>query len=348
LSQARLDKPAGFFNSAYAAIVPLVFVGALIVYKSSSSIAAVRRTWTEGSLSTRPDVVELGTGTFLVALERSLNYGIVILPALIFGILIGAAVRAFVHPDLLARALGGRGIGSQLRAAAAGAPLMLCSCCIAPVFNTAYERGLRLASSITLMLASPSLNPAALLLTFVLLPAETALARLVMAILAVLGAGVLIEALFPRVRAISVDCVKVETEVPAGIRDGARRFVGSVGHVFVRTVPALAIGVVGSMILVQYMPQELLSSDTVRVLAIIVVATVAVPLALPTFFEIPLALGLIAAGAPTGAALALLFAGPAVNLPSLLTLAKTTSWKVSASLALAIWAIAVAGGLVAG
>jgi uncharacterized membrane protein YraQ (UPF0718 family) len=102
------------------------------------------------------------------------------------------------------------------------------------------------------------------------------------------------------------------------------------------------------MILVQYLPQDLMSSDTFRVLAIIVVATVAVPLALPTFFEIPLALGLIAAGAPAGAALALLFAGPAVNLPSLLTLARMTNWKVSSALALVIWVTAVAGGLIVG
>jgi hypothetical protein len=342
------SDPARRFHPVYAAIAPLVFIGALIVYKSNASIAAIQRTWTEGSLNVRPDVIEFGTGTLPVAIERSLNYGTVILPALIFGILIGAAVRTFVHPDLLVRTLGGRGIGSQLRAAVAGSPLMLCSCCIAPVFNTAYERGLRLASSITLMLASPSLNPAALLLTFVLLPMETALARLVMAVLAVLGAGALIEALFPRACAAIIDRAKVEREMPGDARDAAKRFVGSLGQIAVRTVPALAIGVVGSMILVQYLPQDLMSSDTFRVLTIVVVATVAVPLALPTFFEIPLALGLIAAGAPAGAALALLFAGPAVNLPSLLTLARMTNWKVSSALALVIWITAVAGGLIVG
>lgn len=342
------DKPTALVNSARAALVPLFFVAALIVYKSNSSISAIQGAWSEGSLSTRPDVVEFGAGTVLVALERSLSYGIVILPALIFGILISAAVRAFVQPDLLVRALGGKGIGGQLRAAVAGAPLMLCSCCIAPVFNTVYERGLRLASSIALMLASPSLNPAAVLLTFVLLPPKIAVARLAMAVVAVFGVGILLEALFPRARAVAIDKASVENSLPMGISEGAQRLLRSVGHVVVRTAPALAIGVVSSMIMVQYAPEDLLSSDTFRVVAIIATATVAVPLALPTFFEIPLALGLVAAGAPTGAAVALLFAGPAVNLPSLLTLAKATSWKVSLSLALAIWAIAVSGGLLAG
>ena len=46
-----------------------------------------------------------------------------------------------------------------------------------------------------------------------------------------------------------------------------------------------------------------------------------------------------------GSAAALLFAGPAINLPSLLARAKSTNWKVAAMLAVFIWAVAVTGGL---
>jgi len=48
----------------------------------------------------------------------------------------------------------------------AGAPLMLCSCCVAPIFTGVYERSARLGPSLGLMLAAPALNPAALILTF--------------------------------------------------------------------------------------------------------------------------------------------------------------------------------------
>jgi len=77
----------------------------------------------------------------------------------------------------------------------------------------------------------------------------------------------------------------------------------------------------------------------------IVVAVIAVPLALPTFFEIPLARILLASGAPVGAAVALLVAGPSVNLPSLLTIMRSTNWKVSAVVAASIWTLAVAAGI---
>jgi uncharacterized membrane protein YraQ (UPF0718 family) len=78
---------------------------------------------------------------------------------------------------------------------------------------------------------------------------------------------------------------------------------------------------------------------------VIVVATFAIPLALPTFFEIPLAFVLLSSGAPVGAAMALLIAGPAVNLPSLLTIIRSTSWKVAAVVAASVWLIAVVSGI---
>src|SRR2546425_11169007 len=88
-------------------------------------------------------------------------------------------------------------------------------------------------------------------------------------------------------------------------------------------------------------------STAARFLAIAVVAAVAVPLALPTFFEIPLALILLGSGLPGGAAVALLIAGPSVNLPSLFTITRSTNWKVAAVVAASIWALAVTSGIFA-
>jgi hypothetical protein len=66
---------------------------------------------------------------------------------------------------------------------------------------------------------------------------------------------------------------------------------------------------------------------------------------MPTFFEIPLALLLLAAGMPAGAAVALLVAGPATNLPSLFTVARSTGWRAPALVGLTVWALASAAGL---
>lgn len=71
-------------------------------------------------------------------------------------------------------------------AAIGGAPLMLCSCCVAPIFTTVYERCRRLGPSLAMMLAAPSLNPAALALTFMFFAPAVAWTRLVLAVVVVL------------------------------------------------------------------------------------------------------------------------------------------------------------------
>ena len=82
-----------------------------------------------------------------------------------------------------------------------------------------------------------------------------------------------------------------------------------------------------------------------HVLAVVIIALFAVVLTLPSLFEIPLALAILAAGGPVGGAVAVLFAGPAINLPSLLVIGRYSHWKVALGLGAMVWAIAVAGGL---
>src|SRR5437763_16874942 len=73
---------------------------------------------------------------------------------------------------------------------------MLCSCCITPVFQSVYERGARLGSALAVMLASPGLNPAALLLTFILFPGPLAVAGLTAALAIVFVLPVALERMF--------------------------------------------------------------------------------------------------------------------------------------------------------
>jgi uncharacterized membrane protein YraQ (UPF0718 family) len=123
-------------------------------------------------------------------------------------------------------------------------------------------------------------------------------------------------------------------------------FLRACARVGVRIIPVILIGVLLSMIIAQMIPVRTFDSTAAKFLAILVVAAFAVVLALPTFFEIPLALILLASGAPVGGAVALLIAGPSVNLPSLLTIMRSTNWKVAAVVAASVWTLAVASGII--
>ena len=167
-----------------------------------------------------------------------------------------------------------------------------------------------------------------------------------MALTAVLVIGPVIERLFRDVRyeksrngALPDDRVE---------ENALSKFAKSLAAVSFRTIPALIVGVVVSMLIVESLPAGFFASPGARVAAILITATLAVPLALPTFLEIPLSLSLLAAGFPAGAAVALLFAGPAINLPSLLSIARVSGWKIAAMVAVLVWVLAAAGGLLAG
>lgn len=327
----------------YAMMLLLVIVGGLIIYKANAALGVIHKAQLTGTMQPRTNLVPVPGGDQINVLSRSINYFGVIWPALLFGILISAAVRVLNPPQWLSRSFGENRVRSQLIAGLAGAPLMLCSCCVAPVFSGVYERSSRLGPSLAVLLAAPSLNPAALILTFLLFDVKIGLVRVAMALLIVFLTGMLIE------RFVSVPPVDCSTSVTEDNELLLKSFLRSCWQVAIRTVPLIVVGVLVSMVIALWFPfSSLASTGGGQLVVIIIVALIALPLALPTFFEIPLALIMLAAGAPAGAAVALMIAGPAVNLPSLFTIARSTNWKVAAWLAFAVFVLAVAGGVLVG
>ena len=325
----------------YFVLPVLVIVGALIAYKSSAALTVIGKVSATGVFKPRGNVIPGVGASQAGVLTRTLNYFLVIWPALVFGILISGAVSTFVSPKWLARLLERRSFRSQAIAGLAGAPLMLCSCCVAPIFTGVYERSARLGPSLGLMIAAPALNPAALILTFMLFDYKVGTVRLGVSIAAVLFTGLIADRIMGETK---VHCDTDNWQAAARPADFVH-FLRACAQVAIRLLPVIIIGVVISMIIAGLIPAYTFVSPVTKFFAIVVVAAFAVPLALPTFFEIPLALILLASGAPVGAAVALLIAGPSVNLSSLFTIMRSTNWKVAAIVAVSIWTLAVVAGI---
>lgn len=325
----------------------LVLVGGLITYKSAGAIAQLALTGATGAVTLRGDVVATDATATLSIATRTLNYLAVIWPALVFGILIGSAVRAVIPLGAVSRLFERRRVAAQLVAGASGAPLMLCSCCVAPVFSAVYERSSKLAPSLAVMIAAPALNPAALALTFLLFPASIAWGRLWMSVIAVFVGTALVARMVGRQPVRRPPTLR-GFDTPDESASTLMRFVRSCADTTLRTAPVVVLGVVLAIAFADYLPVAAPSSSSLLVWAVAATAVLAVPIALPTFFEIPLAVGMLAAGAPAGAAAALLFAGPAVNLPSLLTVQQMAGPRAVALTAAMIGLVAFAGGLIVG
>jgi uncharacterized membrane protein YraQ (UPF0718 family) len=332
--EARSNSLAGGF------VVLLVVLCGLFYYKWGGAIRTVSGVRSLGRWSGTAEGLTTGG-----VLRESLFYLGRIWIALVYGLLIGAAVRAFVSPRRVAALLSWGGpVRRQLTAGLVGTPLMLCSCCITPIFQSVYERGARLGSALAVMLASPGLNPAALLLTAILFPPTLAIGRFAAALTAVFGLAPLVE------RTVGQGLVTdgrfgavTDDAAPRNARDVVVRFARALGHLTLQTVPLIVAGVLLSSVI---LPTAVKLSSGATVLAVTLIAAVAVLVALPTFFEIPLGLLFLGLGAP-GPAAAILVAGPLVNLPSLLILARETRPRVAIAVALGVWVLAVAAGLVA-
>ena len=78
-------------------------------------------------------IAELFNNIWLVFLETAFW--------LLIGLLAAGVIKSFIAEDTMRRWVGGRGIGSILRAALFGAPLPLCSCGVLPAAIGLHRAG---------------------------------------------------------------------------------------------------------------------------------------------------------------------------------------------------------------
>jgi uncharacterized protein len=314
----------------------------LVTYKGSAGVSKIRHALATGSL-TMP-AIQNGQASFAIAATHdAISYLKIVWPALLFGVLISAAARTSFSQFYPRISFGGGILREQITGALAGMPLMLCSCCVAPLFPSIYQRTRKIGPTLALALASPSLNPVALTLSFVLFPWRVAGARLGMALVLVLIGSLVAAA---ATGSLNLPLNLNESASVTNWRQLFSSYLNSLAYVALRTVPLIIAGIWVSMSFARLLPlHQFPTTINTRIFGIALVALIALLLTLPSLFEIPLALSVLAAGGPAGAAAAILFAGPAINLSSLLIIGHYSNWRVSAALALVVWFIAAAGGL---
>lgn len=317
---------------AYAILITLLvlpLVG-LAYYKWTGAVLSVAEAWASRDWTRTADGLIQAE-----AVAASMFYFSRIWIALALGILIGAAVRAFLPSQRVACCLADGGLARRhLVAAGSGVPLMLCSCCVTPIFSALYERGARLGAALTFMLASPGLNPSALVLTFILFSPQVATARLSGALLLVLLLPIVVERLNDtgvlRTDARAAPNAEENLSSPGAL---LTCYLRSLFRTTLSTVPLIVVGVLGSAALLQS-NASIRAVDSVPLVLILSLGVVFV--SLPTFFEIPLALLAVHADAP-GVATAILIAGPIVNLPSLLIVGREVGRRAALVLAGGVW-----------
>ncbi|HMD42494.1 MAG TPA: permease [Candidatus Acidoferrum sp.] len=234
---------------------------------------------------------------------------------------------------------------NTLFGAAAGAPLAVCTNCIAPIARGFYAAGLSTESVLAAMFASPALNVVVLAMTFALFPAEVAVLKLatVLFLIFVFAPGVTIgqgntAAVVPSPVEISV----AETWGQA-LRSTGKSFVKSFWYVFRVAFPLMILAAVLGAVVIELLPAQALVAQ-VTVGGIILVALIATFLPVPMAFDVAIAYIAMSKGVPLPYVVTILCTLGIVSVFSLSVVGKTISWKVAG----AAYATVVGLGIVAG
>ena len=94
------------------------------------------------------------------------------LPFLVLGVLLSAAIAAFVPREFWQRALPANRVVAVPVAGAAGLLLPGCECASVPVAGSLMARGVTPAAALAFLLSAPAINPIVLVSTFVAFPGQ--------------------------------------------------------------------------------------------------------------------------------------------------------------------------------
>lgn len=113
------------------------------------------------------------------------------LPFLVLGVLLSAAIAAWVSPAAIRRVLPSRPALAVPVAGLAGGALPGCECGSVPVAGRLVARGVTPAAAVTFLLSAPAINPIVVVSTLVAFPGqpEVALARFVASLLTAVVVG---------------------------------------------------------------------------------------------------------------------------------------------------------------
>ena len=268
-------------------------------------------------------------------------------PYLLLGFLVAGVLSAFVSPESVERHLGRRGFWQITKAALLGVPLPLCSCGVIPVAASLRRHGAGKGATVSFLASTPQTGVDSIMVTYALLGPVFAVFRVVMAFLAGLVGGMVVEA---------VD--RDDTDAGGGEgpcachAPGRRGRVAQVFHYGFLTLPrdigkALVFGLVLAGVLSALIPDDYFADRLGSGFAtMLVMMAVGIPLYVCSTGSVPIAFTLMRAGVSPGGALVFLICGPATNAATVTTMWKLLGRRATIVYLLTIAVCALAGGLV--
>ncbi|MFN8126228.1 MAG: permease [Candidatus Nanopelagicales bacterium] len=265
------------------------------------------------------------------------------LPFLVLGVLLSAAITAFVPPTFWQRALPSRPALAVPVAGCAGAVVPGCECASVPVSGALMSRGVAPAAALAFLLSSPAINPVVIVSTFVAFPNNhvMALARFVASLLTAVAMGWL------WLRFGRGGWLRIPRRRHADGTPRTQVFLASAGHDFLHAGGFLVIGGMAAAVLNVFVPREWLSALADKpVLSVVALAALAVVLSICSEADAFVAASL--SEFSLTALLAFLVVGPMVDMKLIALQAGTFGRRFAVRFAPATFAMAILVSLLVG
>lgn len=238
-----------------------VLVGILVVLIAT-------RPWIAAFVAERPALATWLTVFISICVQA--------LPFLVMGVVVSAAIAAWLSPSLLSRALPTNRFLAVPVAGVSGMVVPGCECASVPIAGALVKRGITPSAALTFLLAAPAINPIVMVSTAVAFPGQplVVLARFVAALITAITVGWMWLAL----RKDSLVRLPTRPGVDGGPLE---TFVGEARHDFLHAGGFLAIGAAVAATVNVVVPPSVL--DTLAgnlIVAILVLAVLAVVVAI--------------------------------------------------------------------
>lgn len=262
---------------------------------------------------------------------------------IVLSLLAGGLIHEFLDTGRVQRAMRRAGGASVPAAMLLGAMLPICSCGVVPLTVSFYLSGVRRAAVIAFTIATPVINPAAVLLSYALLGPELTLAYVAFGVSAPLAVGYMAERwgdarMNPAATRLQSCCCPAAGSQPATPTGSLwMRLLRALRWGFAELGPTLglyiAVGIVLAAILGVFVPPGWISGylgGDSPLASLLMVALFGAAIYVCAVAHIPLVAAMLAAGAGPGAAIVFLVTGAATNLPEILALQRVLGRKTVA------------------
>lgn len=251
-------------------------------------------------------------------------------PWLVVSFIMAGLLRQFLNPAKFQRALGNKGLLAIIKATLSGMLLPICSCGVIPLGLGMYYTGAYLGPTLAFMVATPIINPAAVLLAYGLLGPQIATIYLIGGFLVPVFIGLVGNALAGeeiKAPGLEAHIEEVNLESEENISLGEKLKIGCSWGIFelgTMVGKYIVFGVLLAGILIVAIPQHLIQGylGAPGMISIFGVAVLGSVIYVCAVGHIPLVAALVATGAAPGVAITFLMTGAATNLPELLSIYK--------------------------